>query len=130
MKDLKVQLDNLVKTVQQDNEILALFLFGSMARGDNHKASDADICLVLSPRRYLPLELSEKKLEYLKLFDMDVQIFQQLPIYIRMRIIKEAKLLFCAAEEELYQIVFNTITEFEDYAHIYRDYLKEIANVG
>ena len=122
-------LDKLIKTVQQDSQVLAIFLFGSKARDDSYKESDMDICLLMKPASYTPLELSQKKLEYLKLFDMDIQVFQQLPLYIRMRIIKDGKNLFCANEEQLYQIVFRTIREFGDFEHIYRDYLKEVGCV-
>ncbi len=130
MRGLKTTLNKLIKTTRKDNEVLAVFLFGSTIRGDSHKQSDIDICLVLKDRRYTPLELSRKKMRYLKLFDMDIEIFQQLPIYIRMRVIKEGKKLFHANEDKLYKIVFNAITEFEDYRHIYREYLQEVANAG
>jgi len=60
---------------------------------------------------------------------MDIQVFQQLPFYIRTRIIKEGKILFCANEDELCKIVFSTIREFGDFEHIYSHYLKEVANV-
>ena len=119
-----------MKIARQDDEVLAVFLFGSAARREEHETSDIDICLILKPGRYSSLGLSEKRFEYLKAFDLDVQIFQQLPVYIRMRVIKEGKNLFCANEDELYQSVFNTITEFEDFRGIYRDYLSEVENVG
>ncbi|MCX5704355.1 MAG: nucleotidyltransferase domain-containing protein [Candidatus Omnitrophica bacterium] len=124
-----LKLNTFIKTVQQDADILAIFLFGSTARNKNHKQSDIDICLMMRQGSYLPLEFSRKKLEYTKLFDLDVQIFQQLPLYIKIRVIREGKNLFCANDDELYQIVFRTITEFEDFKQIYRDYLKEVGNV-
>ena len=74
------------------------------------------------------MELFQKQLTYLKLFDMDIQIFQKLPLYIRIRIIKEGKVLFCRNEDTLYEIAFRTIQEFADFEHIYRDYLKELAS--
>jgi len=123
-----LKLNTFIKTVQQDADILAIFLFGSTARDENHKQSDIDICLMMRQGSYLPLEFSRKKLEYTKLFDLDVQIFQQLPLYIKIRVIREGKNLFCANDDELYRIVFRTITEFEDFKHIYRDYLKEVEN--
>jgi len=129
MKKLKAKIDKILKIARQDDEILAVFLFGSVARLEEHETSDIDICLILKPGKYSSLGLSEKKFEYLKLFDLDVQIFQQLPLYIKMRVIKDGKKLFCANEDELYQSVFNTITEFEDYRGIYRDYLMEVENV-
>ncbi len=80
--------------------------------------------------RYAALELSQKKMEYLNLFDADVQIFQQMPLYIKKRIIREAKVLFCRDEDELYSITFRTIAEFEDFRHTYYDYLEEVESVG
>ncbi|MDP2930352.1 MAG: nucleotidyltransferase domain-containing protein [bacterium] len=129
MKDLKAQLDKLIKAARQDNEVLAVFLFGSIARGNNYKTSDIDICLILKDRHYTPLELSKKRVGYLKLFDMDVQIFQQLPLYIRKRILQEGKELFCRDENELYLVAFRAIAEFDDFKHIYYDYLREVESV-
>ncbi len=126
MKQLEKQVNRLLKTVEQDNEILAIFLFGSIARDNYYKGSDVDICLVMRPGFYTSLALSEKKLSYLNLFDMDIQIFQQLPLYIRIRVIKEGKILHCKDEDQLYEIAFRTIREFGDFEHVYRDYLKEV----
>ena len=124
------EIRKLIKVARQDRDILAVFLFGSVARNNSHQQSDIDICLVMKKGGDSAMELSQKKLEYLKLTDnMDVQIFQQLPLYIRIRIIKEGKILFCANEDELYQLVFNTIREFEDFKYTYQDYLKEVASV-
>jgi len=130
MKDYRARIDKLVKMAKQDTNVLAVFLFGSAARGDYNQASDVDICLILKPDHHTPLELSRKRLEYQKLFVMDVQIFQQLPLYIKVRVIKEGKNLFSADEDALYQLVFDTISEFEDFEHIYRDYLKEVLDAG
>lgn len=130
MKHLKEKLNKLVKAIQSDPEILTVFLFGSGVRGEEQRGSDIDICLVMEPSIYTPIQLSLKKLQYLRLFDMDIQIFQQMPLYIKIRIIKEGKILFCADEDKLYQIVFRVLDEFSDFEHIYRDYLKEVSSVG
>ena len=120
----------LIDVAKSDEEILAIVLFGSTARQENFKNSDIDICLILKPNQYPLKYLSNKKFDYLKRFDLDIQIFQQLPIYIRKRIIKEGKILFCRDEDEIYKIAFNMIQEFNDFEHIYHDYLKEVANAG
>jgi len=123
------KIDELVNTAKLDKEILAVVLFGSSARQENLPYSDIDICLILKPQKYLPKYLSSKKLRYLKEFDLDIQIFQQLPIYVKKRIIKEGKILFCSNEDEMYEIAFKTMDEFTDFEDIYRDYLKEVACV-
>lgn len=121
---------NLVENARQDQDVLAVIVFGSRARGDNGPASDLDICLVLQPNDFSSLQLSHKRLEYLKLFSvtgLDIQVYQQLPLYIRKRILKEASILFCRDEEALYELAFRTVQEFEDFKHIYYSYLEEVA---
>jgi uncharacterized protein len=130
MKPGNRQLDKLISKAKQDKQIMAVFLFGSMACNKNHKASDIDICLLMDKNSYKPAELFKKRMNYLKLFNMDIHVFQQLPVYIRMRIIKESKVLFCSNKDELYETAFRTIREFSDFRHIYLDYLKEVANAG
>ena len=129
MKKEKIEhiLKKLVEKAREDPQLLAIFLFGSFARGDERPDSDVDVCLVLEPGMYTKLELSEKKIEYLKYFNLDVKIFQQLPIYIRHRVLKEGKTLFCRDEDRLYELAFRTAQQFEDFKHIYRTYLDEVA---
>lgn len=119
----------IIEKAGNDTEVLAVFLFGSVAQGKEQKNSDIDICIVMNRGRYTAFELSQKKMEYLKSFNVDIQIFQQLPLYIRKRIIQEAKMLFCRDEDELYLVVFRAIAEFDDFKHIYYDYLGEVESV-
>jgi hypothetical protein len=122
------RLTALLARAERDPAVLAVILFGSRARGENTPDSDIDICLVLEPRSYSDLELSEKKLDYLAEFDLDIHIYQQLPLYIRPRVLREGKVLFCRNEDTLYELAFRTIQEYEDFKHIYREYLEEIAH--
>ncbi|MGY4707894.1 type VII toxin-antitoxin system MntA family adenylyltransferase antitoxin [Candidatus Bipolaricaulota sp. J31] len=117
----------LLERSRRDHRVLAVILFGSRARGESDPGSDVDVCLVLEPRAYDDLALSRVKLDYLKNFDLDVHVFQQLPLYIRRRVLKEGKVLFCRDEDKLYDLAFRIIQEFEDFKHIYRDYLEEVA---
>jgi predicted nucleotidyltransferase len=124
----KHHLKRIVEDVAKDVEILALFLYGSSARKEACIQSYVDLCLVLMPASYTPNELSQKKLTYLKSFELDIQIFQQLPIYIKKRVIKEGKVLYCKDEDALYDLCFAVIREFSDFEHIYRHYLTEVAD--
>jgi hypothetical protein len=124
-------LEEIKRNVREDKDVFCIFLFGSYVRNESHYLSDIDVCLVLSSNNYSSLQMSQKKLEYLKTFpQIDIQIFQQLPLYIKIRILKEGKILLCKDEDKIYDLAFSVITEYSDYEHILRDYLTEVDNAG
>lgn len=128
--DTTRQLERLLKIAQEDVDVLAVILFGSAVRGEGTPASDEDVCLALHARKYDAIILSSKRLAYLKQVDLDVHIFQQLPLYIRRRVLKEGRVLFCRDEDALYELAFRTAQAFEDFKPIYYAYLREVARAG
>lgn len=125
-------IEKLLTKAREDAAVLAVLLFGSAVRREQTPLSDIDICLVLAPQPtpFEPAELSRKRLDYLKDFPLDVQIFQQLPLYIRTRVLREGQILFVREETLLYELAFRTIQAFEDFKHIYYSYLEEVAIAG
>ena len=122
------ELDRLLAKVRQDEEVLAVILFGSAARNEQVPSSDVDVCLVMTPKSLRPNTLSHKRIEYMKDNSLDVRVFQQLPLYIRVRVLKEGRILFVRDEDQLYELAFRTAQAFEDFKHIYCGYLKEVAS--
>ena len=125
-----MEVDGILAKARKDGDVVAVFLFGSRARGESVPGSDTDVCLVLRPGNYDPMVLQQKRLSYLKEGNADVHIFSQLPLYIRRRVLKEGKILQCQDDDLLYEIAFGTAQAFEDFRHIYNGYLKELAHVG
>ena len=125
MKENTINL--ILKKAKQDKEILAVALFGSAVKNKEHR--DIDMCLFLNKRKS-NLEMTQKKLDFLTEINnkIDIQIFQQLPIYIKIRIIKEGKILLCKEEKSLYEIAFDTIKEFDSFKKLYEMYLSNIGN--
>jgi len=124
-------LDKLMKRARQDLDVLAVLQFGSRTRGDAAPQSDIDVCLVLAPRSQADrLSLAQKRLEYLTGLDLDISIFQELPIYVRRRVLKEGRLLFVRDEDVLYEVAYRTVQAFEDFRHIYDAYLDQVARAG
>lgn len=114
------------KVAQKDSDVLCLFLFGSKARGQAYQGSDIDVCLMLFPNGYSPQQISRKKLNYAKLVPyLDIAIFQQLPLYIKVRVLKEGTVFLCKDEGKVYDVAFSVIRDYADFEHLLRDYLKE-----
>jgi hypothetical protein len=131
-KGREVVMEKLLAKANEDKDILAVFLFGSVAWKEQTGLSDIDICLVLrnQPTPAGPTLLSRKRLDYLKDIPLDIQIFQQLPLYVRRRVLKEGQILFVRDETLLYELALRTALAFEDFKPIYAMYLEGVAIAG
>ena len=123
-----VAVTKLVEDAKNDRDVLAVILFGSEARGEARAGSDVDVCLVLEDKRLDTLGQSQKRIAYLASYDLDIQIFQQIPLHLRVRVLREGKVLFCRDEDKLYATAFQTAQHFEDFRHIHEGYLEAVAN--
>lgn len=119
-------LDRLLRRAWADPEVLAVVLFGSVARGEATVCSDVDVCLVLEGAVGSRRRRAEKRLDYLGEVDLDVQVFQDLPLYIRPRVLAEGRVLFCRDEDRLYDVAFAAMRAFERFKRTYRAYLDEV----
>ncbi|MDO8508577.1 MAG: nucleotidyltransferase domain-containing protein [Nanoarchaeota archaeon] len=128
MKDLENFLPKKFLTeVKNDKEVIAVLVFGSYARGEQYR--DIDVCLVLD-KKYSNLSMSKKRLHYLSDLPnkVDLHIFQQLPIYIKTRIMKEGKVFLLKNEDRLYEIAIETMKEFDSFEKLYNMYLDKVEN--
>ncbi len=118
-------LSNIIDQAKKDKDILAVSIFGSFARKEEY--NDIDICIFLRKKK-TNLEMSKKKINYMKNAGekIDINIFQQLPLYVRHRILKEGKFIFCANDDELYDLAYLTAKEWEDFKPIYKSYLEGV----
>ena len=125
----EADLKRLLEAAAEDPEVLAVIQFGSTVLGEATASSDIDVCLVFHLEEADRLALSRKLLDYAGL-NLDLHVFGLLPLYIRRRVFKEGRVLFCRDEDQLYELAFRTAQAFEDYRHIYREYLEEVARAG
>jgi predicted nucleotidyltransferase len=116
-----------VDRARRDPAILAVILFGSHARGEASAESDVDLCLVLASDTTPKLTMSRTRLAYLAEDKLDLVIFQQLPLHIKSRVLKEGKVLFVRDEDALYDVAIRAARAFEHFRHIQRAYLDEVA---
>lgn len=106
------------------NEILAILLFGSKAKGES-LARDIDICIVAPDaknRAMLLLEIFSKihKQNY------DIWLFEELPLYMKAEIIKNHKILWCKDDYKLYNYFAKIMRIWSDQEIRIRTYIKEL----
>ena len=118
----------LFEKIKKDRDVIAVLIFGSFIRSAGRYYKDIDVCIVLD-KKYDSYYMSKKRLRYLTIAKskIDIQIFQQLPLYIRIEILREGKIIFCRNISLLYDIAYSTIKEFEDFKIRYQDYLSKTA---
>jgi predicted nucleotidyltransferase len=102
------------------DKVRFIFLYGSASEGRMKEDSDIDICIY-----YDDADPSQFRLKILsELFDdvYDIKIFQQLPIPLRMQVLK-GKVLYSDDTPFMYDKAYETIKEFESFKRRYYDYL-------
>lgn len=128
--DERQRLERLVRCASSDHRVLAVILFGSVARGQETEDSDIDVCLVAASGIETRGRQAELRLDYAGRFDLDVALFQQLPLYLRRRVLAEGRVLFVRDEDPLYDLALRTVQQFEDYRPLYEAYLEGVARGG
>ncbi len=65
--------------------------------------------------------------DYLAEADVDVVVFQHLPLAIQSRILREGRALYVRDEDALYEVATRSVKAFELFRPIHQAYLNEVA---
>jgi len=98
-----------------------IILYGSACKNCQREGSDIDICVYYDDES----QASNFRLKVLSdLFEdiYDIKIFQQLPLPLRMQVLK-GKVLYSDDTPFMYDKAYETIKEFESFKRRYYDYL-------
>ena len=122
MESLTDKIDRAVSRIRSlgGDKIRFIILYGSASEGRMKEDSDIDICVY-----YDGEDASEFRLKVLSdLFDdiYDIKIFQQLPLPLRMEVLK-GRFLYEDDTPFLYEKAYETIKEFESFKPRDYDYL-------
>ncbi len=86
-------------TAEVGKKSLGVYLYGSYAEGTEHARSDFDICVVAGKNvREL---YRETNMLMGKRPGLDIKLFEELPLYIKRRVMEKGILLHCKDEPEL-----------------------------
>ena len=113
-----------IKTIKKDflflslrDDILAILLYGSVAKGEETQRSDIDICII-SPSCKDKLGLLNEIYRKLDVFSKkyDVRFFEELPLYIQINIIENNQIICTKDVYELYEYFYYFRKLWEDQA--------------
>lgn len=115
-----------LKNLEGFDKVRFIIHYGSAAEGITREESDIDLCIDIdADTDYERSRFRLKVLSELPDF-FDVQIFAQLPLYVKKEVLK-GKVILCRDEEYLYETAISTIKEFEDFKYRFYDYIGERA---
>lgn len=118
--------------IKDDDRILAVLLFGSVVKDEEHCRSDIDISIVVpgSSHYYYDCEgVSNRDVKssdvLMKAFrntdvitnEFDVHIFEDLPLRVKMDIIEDHEIIYTADKFGMYEYFYNYRKIWEDQKH-------------
>jgi hypothetical protein len=111
-----------IAEVQQHPKVVAVFLFGSWARGEQMPISDVDIAVLLDS----PDKRDEADIGSMYSPTIDLVLFHRLPVRIQFQVLKEGQPLFVRDEEKLIETTFQVMRQYHEMEWMYRRYYEEI----
>ncbi|NOZ76416.1 MAG: nucleotidyltransferase domain-containing protein [Euryarchaeota archaeon] len=123
---MDIHITERLKAIEGFEKVKFIILYGSRAGGHERRGSDIDLCIYYDGE---PEEASRFRFKVLsELFDdrYDVQVFQQLPLYVRVQVL-QGEVIYCRDTRFLYETARDTVKEFESFKHRFYDYIGEKA---
>jgi predicted nucleotidyltransferase len=111
IRDIKEWIKLIMNELRSNDEVEAIYLFGSYAKGNAKPISDVDICVLTE--RNIPKRVKEEILSNSSK-NIDISIFWDLPPTIRFRVFKEGKLLYKRDEIALQRVKVATLKSYLD----------------
>ncbi|MDI6820538.1 MAG: nucleotidyltransferase domain-containing protein [Candidatus Hodarchaeaceae archaeon] len=110
-----------IKKLDREGRVQFIILYGSLARGKHDKLSDIDIAIGHAGDRRQRFDFRVDVLG--KLGDeFDVQIFQDLPLYVRVEVLR-GKALYVRDMKASSELALETIRDFELFEPRFLDYI-------
>ncbi|GIV19966.1 MAG: nucleotidyltransferase [Armatimonadota bacterium] len=112
----------IVAEIREHPKVIAIFLFGSWARGEQMPISDVDIAVLLDN----PDKSDEADIGSMYSPTVDVVLFHRLPVRIQFQVLKEGKPLFVRDEQKVQEVTFRVMRQYHEMEWLYRRYFEEV----
>jgi predicted nucleotidyltransferase len=136
-RDVTNRIPLLIKQISNDREIIALFSFGSITRGDLKPLSDLDFGVIVSnildrkTRFDKHLDLIGLFNKIMKTDEVDLILMNDAPLLFCHNILKTGKLLYYADSEVLTGFIEKTIKGYLDFRYFRDEFDREfIKGIG
>lgn len=120
--ELNRKLLEIIETIKTHPDVIAIYLFGSWAKGDQTPLSDVDIAVIIEN----PTPESEAEIGSFATPEIDIVLFHRLPLHIKFEVFRHGKELFVGDEEKLAEIKFKVMREYLDTLPMYRRISSEV----
>ncbi len=120
--NLPETVQRVIAEVQHHPKVMAVFLFGSWARGEQMPISDVDIAVLLDN----PDKRDEADIGSMYSPTIDLVLFHRLPVRIQFQVLKEGQPLFVRDAEKLIETTFQVMRLYHEMEWMYRHYYEEI----
>lgn len=111
-----------IKRIDREGNVQFVILYGSAAGGSKEKPSDVDLAIGHDggkrERFEFRISISGELPGY-----YDVQIYQDLPLYLKKEVLK-GEVLYCRNFRELHDLALETIRDYEFFEPNFLDYIR------
>jgi predicted nucleotidyltransferase len=121
-EEIQAVIDRVVSAIPKEG-VIAIFLYGSVARGEEKPLSDIDFCVVT--RRGISRGEKERILVHASP-TLDLTLFWDLPLPIRFRVLREGKLLWGEEGLELHRIRRATLRCYREIGRMIRRHERRL----
>ncbi|MBI2631935.1 nucleotidyltransferase domain-containing protein [Candidatus Pacearchaeota archaeon] len=111
------EIQEIAKKIARNNNVKAVYLFGSYATGKQNILSDIDICIITKN--------DNEDVRFPVTDNLDVSYFHRLPLTIQFKVFKEGKPIVVKDKNFIYDLKLKTLKLYLDYSHIINRYVWE-----
>lgn len=116
------ELQKIIEEVKNHPKVVAIYLFGSYARGEEKPLSDIDIAVILKD----PDKKDEADIGSLYSEKIDLVLFHRLPLHIQYEVFKYGKELFVRDEDYLLELKLAVLRKYLEYSRVYNYMQPEV----
>jgi len=120
MNNENIELAKKINNIKKNKKIMAVYLFGSSVNNKQNPLSDIDICIF---GEFNSIEKNEIERNFSEKYDLS--FFNELPIWIKIRVLKEGRALYIKNKDEMFRISLNTMKEYEDFKPLIINRIKQ-----